>query len=131
MSDQQHSHSKTYAFIFGLLCFFTALSWIADKMKEHGTWIFEHKLVVIVVVLAIAAAKAGCVMLYFMHLKFERNWKYVLLAPTIILAIGVPLALMPDIGVHYYLVDTPQSRVTRHQTMEEEGLAEPAGAEGH
>ena len=54
------------------------------------------------IVLAIAVAKATCVMLFFMHLKWERGWKYVLLAPTTILAIGFPIALMPDIGFHYY-----------------------------
>ena len=49
-----------------------------------------------------AVAKATGVMLYFMHLKWERGWKYVLLAPTTILAIGFPIALMPDIGWSYY-----------------------------
>jgi cytochrome c oxidase subunit 4 len=50
-------------------------------------------------------------MLFFMHLLFERAWKYVLLAPTIILAIGIPLALLPDIGLHYYTEDVPQMRI--------------------
>jgi len=43
-----------------------------------------------------------------MHLKFERAWKYVLLAPTTILALGLPLALMPDVGEHYYKQEVPQ-----------------------
>ncbi len=54
-------------------------------------------------------------MLFFMHLKFERNWKYVFLFPTTILAIGLPLALLPDIGVHYYEVDVPQMHVERDE----------------
>ena len=62
----------------------------------------------IVIVLAIATAKALFVMAYFMHLKFEGKWKFVLLAPTIILACGIPLALTPDIGVHYYIDVAPQ-----------------------
>ena len=41
-------------------------------------------------------------MRYFMHLKFEGLWKYVLLLPTAILACGLPLALAPDIALHYY-----------------------------
>jgi cytochrome c oxidase subunit 4 len=49
------------------------------------------------------------VMLYFMHLKFEGRWKFVLLAPTIILAMALVAALIPDVGEHYYDVLTPQS----------------------
>ena len=54
------------------------------------------------VAMIIATIKASRVALFFMHLKWERGWKYVLLAPTTILAIGLPIALMPDIGWSYY-----------------------------
>jgi cytochrome c oxidase subunit 4 len=67
-------------------------------------------------VLAVASAKALLVMIYFMHLKFEGRWKFVLLAPTIILALGLPLALLPDVGAHYYLLDVPQDREVAHET---------------
>lgn len=96
MSHDDHSaHHVNYLAIFFVLCGCTALSVAFDVLK------FE-KPVTIVLVLSVAMAKAMCVMMYFMHLKFEGNWKYVLLAPTTILAIGLPLALMPDIGVPYY-----------------------------
>ena len=62
----------------------------------------------VVAVLSVATCKALCVMAWFMHLKFERGWKYVLLAPTTILALGLPLALTPDIGEHYYTQEVPQ-----------------------
>ena len=94
MADHE-SHDKIYLRVFGALCVFTLLSAIADLFKEASPG------VVGVVVLAIAVAKAACVMLFFMHLKWERGWKYVLLAPTTILAIGLPIALMPDIGWNY------------------------------
>ena len=95
MADHE-SHDKIYIKVFVALCVFTVLSALADLAKEASPG------VVGVVVLAIAAAKAACVMLFFMHLKWERGWKYVLLAPTTILAIGFPIALMPDIGWSYY-----------------------------
>ena len=60
-------------------------------------------------VLAVAVAKAQFVMRYFMHLKFEGRWKYLLLLPTAILAVGVPMALFPDIGAHYYDQEAPQT----------------------
>lgn len=37
--------------------------------------------------------------------------------PTTILALGLPLALTPDIGEHYYTQDVPQSDdYAEHQT---------------
>ena len=95
------SHHANYFLVFAALCVFTLLSIMADVVHlPYG--------VKIVAVLAVATCKALCVMAWFMHLKFERAWKYVLLAPTIILAIGLPLALMPDVGVHYYTQEVPQ-----------------------
>jgi cytochrome c oxidase subunit 4 len=103
MSDEHHhSHFGTYVTIFCVLCVFTALSWIADLMHMAN-----HN-VLVVIVLAIATAKALCVMAVFMHLQFERAWKYLLLAPTLILASAIPFALAPDVGLHYYTVDVPQ-----------------------
>ncbi len=99
MAHEEHSDHVNYFYVFLLLCVFTAASVVADVVH------IDSKLVVIVIVLAIATAKAMCVMMFFMHLKFEGNWKYVLLAPTVILAIGLPLALLPDVGVHYYPAD--------------------------
>jgi cytochrome c oxidase subunit 4 len=106
----EHFPHVNYWVIFGLLCGLTALSWLADKM---GDWGLLHKGVFLTfIVLAVACAKALFVMGYFMHLKFEGKWKFVLLAPTIILAMAIPAALMPDIGSHYYDYAVPQMRET-------------------
>jgi cytochrome c oxidase subunit 4 len=110
--------------VFIALCCCTALSVVFDLID------ISNKMVLIVLVLGVAVAKALFVMAYFMHLKFEGRWKYVLLAPTIILAIGVPLALLPDIGLHYYNVDIPQNdpsvSVSSHGETEQ-----PAETNGH
>lgn len=100
--DDHSAHHVNYAAIFGALCLFTLLSVVFDVLS------FENHAITIVLVFAVAVAKAMCVMMFFMHLKFEGNWKYVLLAPTTILAIGLPLALLPDIGVAYYTSTAPQ-----------------------
>lgn len=103
MSDSGHgSHHVNYLFIFILLCVFTGLSVVADVIH------IPSKAVLIVIVFAIASAKAACVLLFFMHLKFEGNWKFIILAPTTILAIGLPIALMPDVAFHYYINDASQ-----------------------
>lgn len=99
--DSHDTHHVNYLAIFGVLCFCTLLSVIFDVVHLN-------KGLTIVLVLSVAVTKALCVMMFFMHLKFEGNWKFVLLAPTTILAIGLPLALFPDIGASYYTQTAPQ-----------------------
>ena len=113
MADDHAHHHVNYLLIFVVLCIFTGLSVLCDVADMKGKEIFglNGTILLAFLVLAVAVAKALCVMLFFMHLKFERNWKYVFLFPTTILAIGLPLALLPDIGVHYYTVDVPQMHV--------------------
>ena len=33
---------------------------------------------------------------YFMHLKFEGNWVYIMIVPAVILAVMLTMALCPD-----------------------------------
>jgi cytochrome c oxidase subunit 4 len=99
----EHAPRVNYQWIFILLCICTAVSVIFDLVPLN-------RRTVAVWVLAVAVAKAQFVMRYFMHLKFEGKWKFVLLLPTAILACGIPLALAPDIGLHYYTPVIPQVR---------------------
>ena len=46
--------------------------------------------------LALALVKAGMVGWYFMHLKFERPWVYLLIVPACVLAVGLTITLVPD-----------------------------------
>jgi cytochrome c oxidase subunit 4 len=101
--EHQHHPHVNYLGIFIALCVCTALSVVFDALPAT-------KRVIAVLVLAIAVAKAQFVMRYFMHLKFEGLWKYVLLLPTAILACGLPLALAPDIAMHYYTPEHPAAR---------------------
>lgn len=107
MSDEQHGehehHAVNYTAIFGLLCVCTGLSIVFDVSKESMS-----KPVLILLILGVALCKATFVLLYFMHIRFERAWKYVLLAPTAVLACALPFALAPDIAFHYYNVIVPQ-----------------------
>lgn len=115
--DEHHPHVN-YMAIFIALCVCTALSAIFDLLPLN-------RRTIAVLVLAVAVAKAQYVMRYFMHLKFEGKWKYVLLLPTAILACGIPLALAPDIGLHYYQPATTQ---VRHESTARGGHEEHAEA---
>jgi len=48
--------------------------------------------------MAVSVAKAMLVVLFFMHLWWERPWKYVLTLPAIIMGALLVLLLVPDIG---------------------------------
>ncbi len=128
--DEHHPHVN-YWYIFYALCILTGLSVIADLARESSTFggiIGEHRVqvVICIVVLAVATAKALFVMLYFMHLKFEGKWKFVLLAPTMVLALAIPAALMPDIGSHYYDYEVPQLEPDEDAAIAAEGHGTPA-----
>ena len=120
-----HAHHPhvNYLVIFIALCVCTVISVVFDLLP------FNRR-VVAVLVLAVAVAKAQYVMRYFMHLKFEGKWKFVLLLPTAILACGIPLALAPDIGLHYYTPTTPQVRTHSTARGGHGGAEEAEGAAG-
>ena len=79
--------------IFLMLCALTLTSfWIANshlmETPANG-W---------AAMMAVSAAKAMLVMLFFMHLWWERRWKYALTLPAMILGVVLVLLLVPDIG---------------------------------
>lgn len=109
MDSASTSHAGLgYLQVFGILCLLTLISIVADFLPLPGGHV-----VLALIVLSVATAKALFVMLYFMHLKFEGAWKYALLTPTVILGLGLLLALMPDMSLHYYPLDVPQVPVSQ------------------
>jgi cytochrome c oxidase subunit IV len=56
----------------------------------------SHFLILLMGLLFLAVVKAGMVGWYFMHLKFEGNWVYIMIVPAMILATIIVLALTPD-----------------------------------
>jgi len=117
MTEEHHDHPHVnYWNIFFALCVLTAISVVADLMKEG-----MGKYMLIAAVMGVACAKALFVMGWFMHLKFEKGWKYIILLPTTVLALAIPFALAPDIGVHYYDVAVPQTNTLLDKEREEAG----------
>ncbi len=79
--------------IFLMLCALTLTSfWIANshlmETPSNG-W---------AAMMAVSAAKAMLVILFFMHLWWEKRWKYALTLPAMILGVVLVLLLVPDIG---------------------------------
>ena len=134
MTDFHHhdehttGHHVWYFGVFLALCVLTGVSCMLDLFHISGARIGGINVVLAALVLSVATAKALFVMMNFMHLRFEGRWKYLLLSPTVILALGLPLALLPDVGAHYYLTDVPQN--TAKVSEEAPGVSEQA-AEHH
>ena len=112
--DDAHPHAN-YALVFAALCGLTLLSVGFDLMPA------PPRAVLMALVLGVAAAKAAFVMTYFMHLKFEGAWKYVVLVPTALLGTGLVLALLPDIALHYYTVEADPTDATTALAENEDG----------
>ena len=80
--------------VFGALCVLTAISFAiaSSPLMEQRTLAWASMMVV-------SCAKAFLVISFFMHLKWERAWKYVLTIPASIMSIFLVISLIPDIGL--------------------------------
>jgi cytochrome c oxidase subunit 4 len=123
--EHTFGHHVWYFGVFAALCVLTGVSVACDLVHIPERKIAGINVVLAALVLSVATAKALFVMMFFMHLKFEGRWKFLLLSPTFILALGLPLALMPDVGVHYYPTDIPQN--SARVSAEAPGVSESAG----
>ena len=90
-----HGGLAKYWIVFGALCLLTGMSFFTYSRfwpipNEHVKWAF---------MMAVSCTKAMLVILFFMHIKYEANWKYVLTIPAGMMSIFLMLMLVPDIGM--------------------------------
>jgi len=95
-ADAHHDHGGIvkYLVVFLILFGLTALSFGIANSKIMNTpsigW---------AAMMAVSCGKAMLVILFFMHLLWEANWKYVLTIPASIMSVFMVLMLVPDIGL--------------------------------
>lgn len=91
----EHSHGSTSKFltVFVALLVLTAISFTVGNNDA----IMSTPSIGWTIMMAVSCAKAMLVMLFFMHLKWEANWKYVLTIPASIMSVFLLLMLFPDI----------------------------------
>ncbi|MEM7785381.1 MAG: cytochrome C oxidase subunit IV family protein, partial [Planctomycetota bacterium] len=79
--------------VFLMLCGLTAISfWIANSP------LMDNRIYGWAAMMAVSVAKAMLVILFFMHLWWERRWKYVLTIPSLIMSVLLVILLIPDVG---------------------------------
>lgn len=93
-SAAEHPTTATYRKVFLALLVFTVLEY------AYAMWSQADFPRLVLGLSALAVAKASLVAMFFMHLKFEGRWVYLLLAPAGFLVAALLLALYPDLGLH-------------------------------
>jgi cytochrome c oxidase subunit 4 len=72
----------------------------------YASWFKSWFLFLLLGLLLWAVIKAGLVGWFFMHLKYEGNWVYILIVPAFVLATIFVLALTPDMSMQ---PETPEN----------------------
>jgi len=129
--DHGHGGIGKYLLVFLALCGLTTMSFLTYSSvwpwrdQPHVGWAF---------MMAVSCTKAMLVVLFFMHVFWEANWKYVLTIPAAMMAIFLALMLVPDVGMRTRMVSQERAlRMARtsdvllmEQAAEAKVLAEPA-----
>ena len=141
--DHDHGGVGKYLLVFVALCVLTSASfftysryWPFDQnipSGRHITWAF---------MMAVSCTKAMLVVMFFMHLLWEANWKWVLTVPASFMSIFLLLMLVPDVGMRQnngyarysrerllYAANPPTVEASENKALEEETTHEhrPAG----
>jgi cytochrome c oxidase subunit 4 len=108
------------------LCFLTGCSFFTTSKywPFHDTptigWAF---------MMAVSCTKALLVMLFFMHLLWEANWKYVLTIPSLFMSIFLICMLVPDVGLRQR--NFSEERLVFTAELPAPTVAHQAGTAGH
>lgn len=93
---EHHGGSSIYIAVFLGLCVLTTLSFLTyfDFWRNHVPTEVSRAFM-----MAVSCTKAMLVIMFFMHLKWEANWKWVLTVPASIMSALLIFALVPDVGL--------------------------------
>src|SRR6186997_662591 len=91
--EMEHGGIGKYLVVFAALCVLTACSFFT-----YSSWWPFGKDVARAFMMAVSCTKAMLVIMFFMHLLWEANWKWVLTIPASFMSIFLMLMLVPDIG---------------------------------
>jgi len=101
--EDGHGHGGVgkYLLVFAALCGLTTMSFLTYsplwpwRDEPHVGWAF---------MMAVSCTKAMLVVLFFMHVLWEANWKYVLTIPAAMMAVFLAIMLVPDVGLRNRMV---------------------------
>jgi len=90
-----HGGNGKYLIVFAALCVLTMGSFLTyfEFWRHHVPGPASRALM-----MAISCTKAMLVIMFFMHLLWEANWKWVLTIPATFMSVFLMFMLVPDIG---------------------------------
>ncbi len=100
------SHAP-YVRIWAILAVLTAVEYFYALIFK------DHFPVLVLGLVSLALVKAGMVGWFFMHLKFERKWVYILIVPACVMAVFLTLALCPDMAMKPVVEENAGEEETR------------------
>jgi cytochrome c oxidase subunit 4 len=135
--DESHGSIRLYLGVFLALCALTTLSFLTyfPWWREAVPTEMSQLLM-----MAVSCTKAMLVIMFFMHLKWEANWKWVLTVPASIMSALLIFALIPDVGLRMrnasyqrmiHAAERPAEGETEHVTGGEAHEGEGQHGEGH
>ena len=137
--DHHESHGGfgLYMGVFFGLCILTLFSFLTnfDFWNEN-----VDKNISRAFMMAVSCTKAMLVIMFFMHLKWEANWKWVLTAPVIVMSALLIFALVPDVGLRMryasqdrmiYAAERPALEETNHHEGGDHGHEGHGDEESH
>lgn len=90
-----HGGNGKYVAVFVALLVLTTMSFLT----QSRFWPLDHQgLSTKVFMMIVSCCKALLVILFFMHIKYEAGWKYVLTIPAGLMSVFLIVMLVPDIG---------------------------------
>jgi cytochrome c oxidase subunit 4 len=128
---EHHGGIGIYVAVFLGLCTLSAMSFLTyfEFWRNHVPTEVSRAFM-----MAVSCTKAMLVIMFFMHLKWEANWKWVLTIPASIMSALLIFALVPDIGLRmrsasYDRLRFAAERPAVNQKLEDDPEV-PAGMQG-
>ena len=130
---EEHGSASLYISVFLALCCLTTLSFLTyfDFWREVIPVGVSR-----LFMMGVSCTKALLVIMFFMHLKWEANWKWVLTVPASMMSIFLMLMLVPDIGFRMdhasydrmiYASEIPVEEETTHEQGDHDAESHEAG----
>ena len=122
--ETQHRHPSekplppisVYVYVGLILAILTAVEVAAFYLDVSGS-------VLVPIFIILSLFKFVLVVMFFMHLKYEANWKYVLTIPAGMMSIFLVLMLVPDVGMRmrHYSVERHARRAAEAVKKDDHG----------
>ncbi len=132
---EHHGGVGIYIFVFVSLCVLTTMSFLTyfDFWRQHVPVEISRAFM-----MAVSCTKAMLVIMFFMHLKWEANWKWVLTVPASVMSALLICALIPDVGLrmrhasHTRMIHAAeQPAESDHEAEDQDGPATDSPEIGH